>query len=109
MKYMINTENREFQNQLRRYRKLRGLTQREVSTILGFKSASKICRWENGVATPSLVSCIKLAVLYSTWVDGLYIDLVREIRTEVHTQVALWMDHKDGIKKIRGRPKQDDK
>jgi len=98
---MTKTKGREIQNQLRRYRKLSGLTQKEAGAILGVTSGSQISSWEQGVSTPNLVNCIKLAALYSTWVDGLYIDLVREIRTDVSIELQKWMDNK-GRKKRTG-------
>ena len=77
-----------------------GLTQEEVATIFGFKGVGRISCWEQGVSTPGLVNCIKLAALYSTWVDGLYIDLVREIRKDVQTRFQKWLDDKDKQKRI---------
>jgi len=100
---MTKTKGRDIQNQLRRYRKLSGLTQKEAGAILGVASGSQISGWEQGVSTPNLVNCIKLAALYSTWVDGLYIDLIREIRTEVRADLQKWMDAKDKTKGIRNR------
>ena len=62
-------------NCLRRYRRAAGFKQKDVACILGLKSASMISRWENGLCLPKLQSLFKLAILYRTMVDTLFIDL----------------------------------
>lgn len=74
---------RDIQNHLRRYRKLKGLTQTEVAKILGFKTSDRISLWERGICLPNLINCIKLAALYNTMIDALYMDFVREMRAEM--------------------------
>ena len=70
-------------NQLRKYRKARGLKQREAARILGFADASSLSRWEHGASLPSVMNMFRLAALYGTLVDALYIDALRTIRDEV--------------------------
>jgi len=70
-------------NSLRKYRKARGLKQKDVAKILGLKSASIISRWENGLSLPNLVNVFKLAVLYRTMPDFLFINLRRLLKEEV--------------------------
>ena len=62
-------------NCLRRYRKARGLKQKDVAEILGIKSASMISRWENGLCLPSTMNLFRLASLYRRMTDALFIDL----------------------------------
>ena len=75
-----------FPNCLRRYRKVRGLSQRQVAAILGMEDGSMISRWENGSRLPSVPDLFRLALIYRTMVDALYIDLRRSLREEVREQ-----------------------
>ncbi len=80
---MKNINYKGIPNCLRRYRKARGLKQREVAEILGLKSGSSISRWERGVCLPSSLNVFKLALIYRTMVDALFIDLRRELRQDL--------------------------
>lgn len=81
---MKNIKSKTINNCLRRHRKARGLQQKEVAEILGLKSASMISRWEKGLCLPSVLNLFKLAVLYRTMADALFIDLVRALRSDLH-------------------------
>ena len=70
-------------NCLKKHRKARGLTQRDVAAILGLKCASVISRWENGACLPSTTNLLELAAVYRIMVDALYIDLLRLLRTDL--------------------------
>src|SRR5512137_1661502 len=70
-------------NCLRRYRKDRGISQRQVAHLLGISNTSMISRWEKGRCFPSLVNLFRLAAVYSTMVDALYWDLRVSIRREM--------------------------
>ncbi len=80
---MKDTKSKTTPNCLRRYRKARGLSQKEVAKILGLKSASAISRWENGLCLPSSMNLFRLASLYRTMVDALFIDLLRALRSDL--------------------------
>ena len=80
---MKTSNNKLVFNQLRKYRKARGLTQRDVARILGHTTTSLISRWERGVCLPKPINLFRLAALYRTLVDALYIQLLRSIRDEV--------------------------
>jgi len=80
---MKKTIPQRIKNQLRKYRKARGLTQEEVALILGVKSGSVVSRWENGLCIPKLHNTIKLALLYRTMADALFIDLRRSLKDEI--------------------------
>jgi transcriptional regulator with XRE-family HTH domain len=75
-------------NQLRKYRKARGLRQCDAARILGFADSSRISRWERGTCLPTAINMFKLAALYRTLVDALYIDVLRQIREEVRRREA---------------------
>jgi len=74
---------RNIPNSLRRFRRVRGMKQKEVARILGVKSASMISRWEKGVTLPSTENAFKLAVIYRTMVDALYMDYMLRLKDEI--------------------------
>jgi len=80
---------RAIPNLLRKYRRIRGLNQRQVAVILGVKSASRISRWEKGSCIPSLVNAVRLSVIYRVMVDALCGDLVRFLREEIREREKL--------------------
>lgn len=80
---MKNKKRKFTANSLRKHRKARGLKQKEVANILGLKTASMISRWENSLCLPKPANMFKLAVLYRTMVDGLFIDLRRLLQKEI--------------------------
>ena len=81
---MKNVKPKTIPNCLRRYRKARDLKQKDVANILGLKSASMISRWEKGVCMPSALNLFRLASLYRTMADALFIDLLRALRSDLH-------------------------
>lgn len=70
-------------NLLRRYRKARGLNQKQAARILGFRSTSMVSRWERGLGLPSSWNIFKLAVLYRTMADPLFPNATRLVRTDI--------------------------
>jgi transcriptional regulator with XRE-family HTH domain len=70
-------------NSLKKYRKAAGLKQKEVAGLLGLKGSSMISRWEKGVCLPTLLNIFKLALLYRTMVDALFIDLRASLKEEI--------------------------
>jgi len=80
---MRNIKPKNITNCLRKYRKTRGLKQNDVARILDMKSASMVSRWEKGVCLPSTRNLFKLAVLYRTMSDALFVDLINEIREDL--------------------------
>jgi len=70
-------------NCLSKYRRQKGLSQKEVARILGFKKSSIISKWEKGICLPSTTSLLKLACLYGRQVEALFVDLYKKIKEEV--------------------------
>jgi transcriptional regulator with XRE-family HTH domain len=70
-------------NSIKRYRKARGLQQKDVAKVLGLKSASMISRWEKGLCLPNTRNLFKLAILYRTMSDALFIDMIKQMRNEI--------------------------
>jgi len=70
-------------NLLRRYRKARGLTQRQAARILGVGSTSMVSRWEKGISLPSSLNIFKLAVLYRTMADTMFPNLTQILKEKI--------------------------
>ncbi len=78
-----NTSSKNIPNSLRKYRRARGLKQKEVAELLGLKGSSMISRWEKGAVLPKALNLFKLAALYRTMVDGLFIDPLKRVKADV--------------------------
>lgn len=76
---MNNFDGKSVAHSLRRYRRARGLQQKEVAEILGLKDSSMISRWEKGFSLPSTLNIIKLALVYRTMIDALFLDVMRSM------------------------------
>jgi transcriptional regulator with XRE-family HTH domain len=70
-------------NSLRQYRKRRGLKQIEVATLLGLNDSSRVSLWERGKCFPTVQTLFRLAAIYHTSADFLYIDMLKAIRAEI--------------------------
>ena len=71
-----------YKNSLKKHRLLMGYKQNEVAKLLGLKSASRISRWEKGLAMPSVENLIKLSALYSTLMNELYFEMYRSYNSK---------------------------
>lgn len=80
---MKNIHHKNLNNCLRKQRRLRGLRQSDVAEILGIKSTGMISRWEKGACLPDSLNMLKMAIIYRTMVDALFIDLVRMLREKL--------------------------
>ena len=74
---------RNIPNKLKPVRQMLGYSQVEVAHRLGHRSTNRLIRWEKGQAMPSAKNLLKLSVLYRTFADQLYLDLVQEYRREL--------------------------
>jgi len=90
----MKVKSKNIPNCLRRHRRARGLRQKDVAKVLGLKSASMISRWEKGVCLPNTINLFKLAVLYRTMSDALFIDLIRELRSEIQKREEKVLKHR---------------
>jgi len=79
----MNVDYKNIPNCLRKYRKARGLKQKDVAKILNLKSSGIISRWEKGICMPSSLNIFKLTALYRTLADALFIDLIRKLREKI--------------------------
>ena len=62
------------QNNLRYYRKLKGLTQWDVARHLGHKDIIQISKWEHGKFCPHVFTAIKIAKFLGVTTEDLYIN-----------------------------------
>lgn len=72
-----------YKNSLKKHRLLMGYKQNEVAKLLGLKSASRISRWEKGLAMPSVENLIKLSVLYATLMNELYFEMYTNYKVQL--------------------------
>ena len=89
---MVTVSRTYYPNRLRKYRKIMGYTQKQVAIFLGLgeNNASRISRWEQGIALPSLQNVLKLSILYRTLVNQLYYDLFLQYRPEIFKAEAVF-------------------
>ncbi len=80
---MRDIKYKKISNCLRKYRKLKGLRQKDVARILKLRSTSMISRWENGACLPNSLNIFKLSLLYRTLIDALFIDQMRLLKEEI--------------------------
>ena len=70
-------------NRLKQCRRHRGLSQKELADLMGFKDTTWISRWENGDVLPNLVSAARLSVLLDMPMNNLFDGLVERVREEM--------------------------
>lgn len=73
-------------NRLRKHRRQRSFSQREVASLLGLKNANRISKWERGVSMPDALNLLKLSIIYRTLPYDLYFDLFQELKRELCTR-----------------------
>jgi transcriptional regulator with XRE-family HTH domain len=95
---MKDIKYKKISNCLRKYRKIRGLKQKDVAKILKLRSTSMVSRWENGTCLPSSLNIFKLSLLYRTLVDALFLDLMRALKEDLRKreEKVLKADSKTG-------------
>lgn len=83
---MRDIKYKKISNCLRKYRKLKGLRQKDVARILKLRSTSMISRWENGIVLPNSLNILRLSLLYRTLIDILFIDLMRRLKEDLRVR-----------------------
>jgi transcriptional regulator with XRE-family HTH domain len=68
---MRNLENK-YPNKLRELRTARKLTLKQVAALLQLHNEGRLCRWERGQSTPSVMNLVKLCKVYKVQLDELY-------------------------------------
>jgi transcriptional regulator with XRE-family HTH domain len=75
-----------FPNRLWKYRTRMGFTQRRVAEILGYHSSTDLSHYEHGRKVPSLVTALKLEVVYRVPVAFLFPDLYHELKGQLRAR-----------------------
>lgn len=70
-------------NHLWKYRKRMGFTQKQVAMILGYVSPTHLSHYERGRKLPSLVTALKLEIVYRAPVAFLFQDLYRQLKEDL--------------------------
>lgn len=82
---------RRFPNHIRRFRMEKGLSQRELSYILGYKSVSSLSHLEGGFKLPSLRTAMKLEAGLQRFIGDIFPRLYNSLRGPVaRRRVALF-------------------
>ena len=90
---MTPTKNKH-PNSLIHYRKRMGFTQEHVAQLLGHKSRDVLSSVEQGYSLPSLLTALKLGIVYCVPVDFLYHDKYLALRSEIRER-----ERRDGAPK----------
>jgi transcriptional regulator with XRE-family HTH domain len=75
-------------NQLLPARRKRGLSRKQVASILGYDDVSTIARQEQGKYIPPLRMLLGFEILYRTPIAYLYPDLYRELKEQIRAREA---------------------
>lgn len=70
-------------NYLRMYRKRMGLTQSDLTYLLGRAHRSKISRYERGVRIPTLRTIIALEIVFGAPMEKLFAGIYGEVRNAI--------------------------
>ena len=79
----LKTKTKPLNNQLRRYRLKRNLSQRLVASLIGHRHAGRVSAWEAGRQTPNLQSALKLSAAIKCPVEVLFFPMYDQLRQEV--------------------------
>ena len=83
-----------YPNDLRLARRERGLTRKQVASIVG-RSIRSIRRYEGGATLPPLLTALKLEVLFRSQLAGLYDRTYQALRTELRAKEEAVLAHRN--------------
>jgi transcriptional regulator with XRE-family HTH domain len=67
-------------NHLYQLRRIRGLRQKQLAMLLGYRGTSMISRFENGTAVPSLKVALLLQLALGANIAEIYVDINDELQ-----------------------------
>ena len=76
-------EHRRIPNSLKKYRRMAGLSQKQVAAKLGIKKTNCICIWEKGYCLPATKYFLQLCLLYRASPENLYAELVQGLKEKL--------------------------
>jgi transcriptional regulator with XRE-family HTH domain len=80
---MEGTPTKRYPNRIRQFRLEKGLTQRDLARILGYKSVSSLSHMECGRKLPSLQTALKLEQALQRLMGDIYPRLYKSIQNSV--------------------------
>ncbi len=82
--------NRQLQrrNHLYRLRRIRGLAQKQLATLLGYRSHAMVSRLERGLSLPSLPEAMLLEMALGARVQEIYVDLQQALERVILKRAA---------------------
>lgn len=83
----METNPRSIPNRLKMHRRLHGLKQHQVATLLGFRTTAQLSQWESGTDMPGGIDLIKLGILYNTFPNELYFEYYQFLKEEVKKEL----------------------
>lgn len=95
--YAIHMEVRRIPNSLKKYRRLAGLSQKEVAAFLGLQKSSCISRWEKGACLPGTAYLFRLSMLYKTVPNHLYYDFWQTLKKESLAKEVELLTHHESL------------
>lgn len=84
--HMASKPRRWSPNQLWKYRQRMGFSQRRVADILGYVSPYHISEYERGHKLPSLITALKLEIVYRIPVAFLYPELYKALKERLRAR-----------------------
>lgn len=78
----------KYANRLKLTRKRRGIGQRQVASLLGFKKPTPISLYEHGSRLPSLETALGFEYIYDTPLSDLFYGLSQELQQNLHTKIS---------------------
>lgn len=73
-------------NRLWKFRKRMGFTQHEVAAILGYHTSTDISHYEHGRKLPSLVTALKLEIVYRVPVAFLFPEVYHALKQQLRAR-----------------------
>lgn len=83
----------KLKNDLLLVRRKRGLSRKQVASLLGYKSTSTIARIEQGRLIPRLQTLLSLEILYRIPIAYLYPQLYASLKDELRRREASLLKH----------------
>ena len=88
---------RKLQNYLRTYRKRFGLSQEELSFLLGVKSGAKVSRYEKFHQVPNLQTALALQALFGVPVAELFAGMYEQAEKETSKRARILMQRMQSV------------
>jgi transcriptional regulator with XRE-family HTH domain len=82
-------------NRLRTTRRKRALSRKRLAGLLGHKTTSQLCRWEQGTQVPTLAHALLLSYLLQMPIEILFKGLRDELVNQLHRHYEGTADGKD--------------